>query len=324
MTPLPGWVNGEPRHRVICQARTVTGSFDEVLSVATDAGHVAVHRRRADGRPVVLMTHGTGFCAGTWRGVAEVLADDFEICSIDRRGHGLSAAPDDAYDFADFARDAVAVIDALDLRDAYAVGHSAGATDLLLASVQRPDAFRAMFVIEPTAMDPAAPGVRADMAPYHAEALTTFARRRARFTSRAEVVERYTGRGAFAGWRPDLLAAFVEGGFAEEDDGSVVLRCTPDHEVAMLRRIFAAMEGTYAFAVEPHPFDALRRVTTPTRVVTTEHSQPIYRQMAEVVLRLVPDASHVHLDGLGHSAVQVDPDRVAAEVLTHWLGVPTS
>ncbi len=45
------------------------------------------------------------------------------------------------------------------LRDAYAVGHSAGATDILLAAAQRPEAFARIFAIEPTVMDPADPAI---------------------------------------------------------------------------------------------------------------------------------------------------------------------
>ena len=292
--------------------------FDERFDVPTDAGHVTVHRRAAPGRPVMLLSHGTGFCAATWAGVAEILADEFELCAVDRRGHGTSTAPPDGYDVTDFARDAACVVDALGLRDAYAVGHSAGATDLLLCAAERPDAFRRLLVIEPTAMDPGEPNVRVDMAPFHTEALGAFARRRATFATRQEVRDRYTERGIFVGWRSDLLDGFVRDGVADVADGSVRLRCDPAHETAMLRHIFAAMEGTYRAGQDDHPFDGLKRVRCPTLVVTTEHSQPIYATMAAIVERLVPDTSHLHLDGLGHMAAQVDPERVATEVLRFW------
>jgi pimeloyl-ACP methyl ester carboxylesterase len=298
----------------------VPWQFDERFDVPTDAGHVTVHRRAAPERPVMLLSHGTGFCAAPWAGVAEVLADEFELCAVDRRGHGTSTAPPDGYDFTDFARDAVCVVDALGLRDAYAVGHSAGATDLLLCAAERPDAFRRLLVIEPTAMDPGEPNVRVDMAPFHTEALGVFARRRATFATRQEVRDRYTERGVFVGWRPDLLDAFVRDGFADAADGSVRSRCDPAHETAMLRHIFAAMEGTYRAGEVDHPFDALQRVRCPTRVVTTERSQPIYATMAAIVHQLVPDTSQLHLDGLGHTAAQVDPERVATEVRRFWSG----
>lgn len=293
-------------------------AFADRLDVPTDGGHVTVHRRPAPGRPAMLLVHGTGFCASTWIGFVRALGDEFDVYALDRRGHGSSSAPPDAYDITDFARDAARVVDALGLRDAYGVGHSAGATDLLLAAAGRPHAFARLYAMEPTAMDPAEPGVRADMAAWHAEGLALFGRRRAAFASRDEAIERYTGRGAFEGWRRDVLEAYVRDGFADADDGSVVLRCTPATEVAMLRHVFAVMEGVYRAGDPDHPFDDLRRVTPPTFVATTEHSMPIFAEMAAVVRRLVPHAQGGRLDGLGHSAVHIDPDRVAADVLRFW------
>ena len=295
-------------------------AFDDVLRVPVAAGHVVVHHRAAPGRPAALLTHGTGFCAATWTGVIEQLAGRFDLFAVDRRGHGTSSAPADAYDFTDFADDAVRVIDVLGLQDAVAIGHSAGATDLLLAAASRPAAFRRMFVMEPTVMDPAEPGVRAHLAPAHAETLDAFARRRATFPSRAAVAERYEGRGAFAGWQPRVLAAFVEAGFADVADGSVTLRCTPVNEVAMLRSIFAAMEGTYRTGEGANPFSSLGLVHCPVTVATTEHSQDIYKDMAAVAARLLPDVTQVHFDGLGHVAPMVDPVRVADEVIRCWQG----
>ena len=96
-------------------------AFDDVLRVPVAAGHVVVHHRAAPGRPAALLTHGTGFCAATWTGVIEQLAGRFDLFAVDRRGHGTSSAPADAYDFTDFADDAVRVIDALGLQDAFAI-----------------------------------------------------------------------------------------------------------------------------------------------------------------------------------------------------------
>ena len=50
----------------------------------------------------------------------------------------------------------VAVIEALDLSDIFGIGHSAGATDLLLAAKLLPARFSRLFVMEPTVMDPRA------------------------------------------------------------------------------------------------------------------------------------------------------------------------
>lgn len=290
--------------------------------VAASCGDLVVHRwGDADGRPVALLSHGTGFCGSVWAGVAEHLRDTFTIYALDRRGHGRSAKPADAYDFAEFADDAVRVVDALGLHGAYGIGHSAGATDLLLASVERPAAFARMFVVEPTAMDPRAPHHRPELAEPHQLVLDGILRRSARFASRAEVVERYRTRDAFAAWRPDLLEAYVEGGFHELPEGGVALSCAPQLERAMLVRIFAVMEGRYGAGRDPHPFAALASVPCPTVIATTALAPDIYGQMAQAALATVPGARTMRFDGVGHTVAQCDPDAVAAAALAWWDGV---
>ncbi|MET2855398.1 alpha/beta fold hydrolase, partial [Vibrio owensii] len=116
-------------------------------------GEVAVARwgEPASGKPVALLLHGTGFVGEVWAEVAEALATDYTVYAIDRRGHGLSHKPPaDRYHFEDFADDVCNVVDGLDLHDIYGIGHSAGATDLLLAAKLMPDRFARLFVTEPT------------------------------------------------------------------------------------------------------------------------------------------------------------------------------
>lgn len=293
------------------------------VTVAASCGDLVVHRWGVDdGRPAALLTHGTGFCGPVWAGVVEHLRDRFVVHALDRRGHGRSAKPADAYDFRDFADDAVRVIDALGLTAAYGIGHSAGATDLLLASVQRPHAFRCLFAIEPTAMDAAAPARRPERDEPHAAVLASIVRRTSRFAGRAEVVERYRSRDAFAAWRPDLLEAYVDGGFHDLPDGSVALSCAPEIERSMLSRIFAVMEGRYTGdgdgSTVGNPFAALSEVPCPTVIATTAHAEDIYGAMADDARRVVPGCLVHHFDGAGHAVAQEDPDAVAAAALTFW------
>ena len=293
------------------------------ITVTVACGDLVVHRwGDDDGRPAALLVHGTGFCGGVWAGVAAHLLDTFVVYALDRRGHGRSAKPADAYDFSDFAGDTVRVIDALGLGGAYGIGHSAGATDLLLASVERPAAFARLFTIEPTAMDPAAPVRRPERDEAHAAILGSIVRRTSRFASRAEVVERYRAREAFADWRPDLLEAYVAGGFHDLADGSVELSCAPVIERSMLSRIFAVMQGTYAGPAERpgsgNPLAALARVPVPTVIATTERSEAIYGAMAADARRVVPGCTAHHLDGAGHAAAQIDPDGVGMAVRRWW------
>ena len=42
------------------------------------------------GKPIALLHHANGFCAGTWQLVASKLINQFHVVAIDARGHGES------------------------------------------------------------------------------------------------------------------------------------------------------------------------------------------------------------------------------------------
>lgn len=287
------------------------------FTVRTAAGHLACTRwgRRHLGRPTALLVHGTGFCASVWDAVATDLADDFDVVAFDRRGHGASTKPDDAYDFDDFADDITTLVDTLHLEAVYGIGHSAGGTDLLLSASRRPSAFTRLFVIEPTVMDPQEPTRDLESAPGpDPAALDRFQRRRTTFPSHRAAVEALTGRGIFDGWRPDLLDAYVTDGFEPHADGTLTLRCTPALEGAMLHRIAAAMNGTH----QTRTFEYLSDIQCPVLVATTEHSNPRFKRMADLAHDLIDDTTVEHLLGVGHAVPQVAPERISTLARQFW------
>jgi pimeloyl-ACP methyl ester carboxylesterase len=263
-------------------------------------------------RPMALLVHGTGFCASVWNIVASDLARDFDVVAFDRRGHGASTKPDDAYGFDDFADDICEVADALGLEAAYGIGHSAGGTDLLLAATRRPDAFAQLLLIEPTVMDPHEPTRDVASAPGPDPAIRQ--RRWATFPSRQAARDRLEGRGIFVGWQPDLLDAYITDGFEPLADGHVALRCTPVIEESMLRHIWAAMDGTHP----TRTFECLSEIRCPVLVVTTANSNPRFTRMADIARRHIANATIEHLSGLGHAAPQVAPERIAALARRFW------
>src|SRR6188768_2565568 len=154
------------------------------LWVDHGGGRIALVRwGEAADKPPALLVHGTGFVAEVWDEVARELASRYAVYGIDRRGHGASHQPStEHYHFLDFASDICAVVEALDLTGIFGVGHSAGATELLLAAGLKPRRFQRLFVMEPTVMDPRA---MKPMTPEVSERETAFAqsvmRRQAKF-----------------------------------------------------------------------------------------------------------------------------------------------
>ncbi len=282
------------------------------FSIGPAAAQIAMLQWGESGKPPALLLHGTGFVGDVWDEVARDLASTYTVYALDRRGHGASHKPG-AYHFLDYADDVCRVVDALDLRDIYGIGHSAGATDLLLAAKLRPGRFTRLFVMEPTVMDPRA----ARSGGLSEESLSRVQgtlRRRAEFDSADAVFERYRAAPAFADWTEASLRAYVRHGFAPLDNGRVQLCCTPEIESAILRPIYEAMEQVYAGDARGNPFDWLAEIDCPVRVTTAAKSGAIYKDMASRAVSLIPRVSTLAFEGAGHCVAQETPESVVEAV----------
>lgn len=283
------------------------------FSIGPAGAEIAMLQWGESGKPPALLLHGTGFVADVWDEVARDLASTYTVYALDRRGHGASHKPG-AYHFLDYADDICRVIDALDLRDVYGVGHSAGATDLLLAAKLRTGRFTRLFVMEPTVMDPRAarPGELNDESLARVQGTL---RRRAEFDSADAVFERYRAAPAFADWTETSLRAYVRHGFTPLENGRVRLCCTPEIESAILRPIYEAMEQVYVGDARGNPFALLAEIDCPVQVTTAAKSGPIYKEMASRAVSLIPRVSTLVFEGAGHCVAQERPARVAKAVI---------
>jgi pimeloyl-ACP methyl ester carboxylesterase len=278
------------------------------FSIGPADTQIAMLQWGESGKPPALLLHGTGFVADIWDEVARDLATTYTVYALDRRGHGASHKPR-SYHFLDFADDVCRVIDALGLREIYGIGHSAGATDLLLAAKLRPGHFTRLFVMEPTAMDPRA----ARSGGLNDESLArvqSTLRRRAEFDSAEAVLERYRAAPTFADWTETSLRAYVQHGFVRLDNGRVQLCCTPEIEFAILRPIYEAMEQVYTGDARGNPFTGLAEIDCPVRVTTATKSGPIYKEMARRAVALIPQVSEWNFAEVGHCVGQENPPRL--------------
>jgi pimeloyl-ACP methyl ester carboxylesterase len=96
----------------------------------TLAGRGTTFVREVDGpagAPVLLLLHGlSGGADLNWFPAFDVLGRSFRVIAIDHRGHGQGIRGDEPFRLADCADDAVAVMDALGVDRAIAVGYSMG------------------------------------------------------------------------------------------------------------------------------------------------------------------------------------------------------
>lgn len=273
-----------------------------------DGPTIAVHDLGGAG-PHLLMAHAAGFHGRAWTPVAERLAGRLHCIAYDARGHGDSAVegdPAQGWDWRTLALDALAVVDDLGLDRPFGVGHSSGATALLLAEEARPATFAGLYCIEP--IGPAT--TDRPPPPFADHPMAVRARRRREvFPSREAATEAYASKPPLSDLSAEGLRAYVEHGFADEADGTVRLKCRPEHEAHM-----------YEYGFSHDAFRRLGDVRCPVVVARGSMSQVMTDEVLHRWAARLPSASTEVLDGVGHFAPLEDPGLVAHAVLRAFAG----
>lgn len=277
----------------------------KMLDVRAEGAQVAVHDFGGDGT-AVLLVHAAGFHGRVWEPLAGWLTDDYRCLAPDLRGHGDSPLrPDDDLDWWGFAADLLAVVDGLGLSRPLGVGHSSGATALLLAEQSRPGTFRALYCFEPVLV-PADPPLGRDPDNWLGEAAR---RRRFAFPSREEALRHYAGRPPMCHFDPAVLRSYVDHGVRDAGDGTVVLKCRPDHE-ALVYEMATAHDG----------FGRLPDVACPVVLACGERSEAACAPQAAQYAARLPEALTTELGDLGHFGPLEDPARLAASIREAFTG----
>jgi len=128
----------------------------ETHFVATRSGRVHV-LDVGSGNDVVLLLHGTGRSVADWQeGLAARLAQKHRVVGIDYYGNGSSDREHaGSYGIALWARQAIDVLDAMEIDRVTVVGHSAGGAVAAILTADHPERVdRAVFIGHGIAMDP--------------------------------------------------------------------------------------------------------------------------------------------------------------------------
>ncbi|MBY0274380.1 alpha/beta hydrolase [Candidatus Binatia bacterium] len=271
-------------------AATVRIPVNGVSLAVTDHGSACAYPARA-----LVLAHATGFCGAVWQPLIPALRDRFRVITLDQRGHGDSDKPDTAYAWRDFVDDLAGVIDALDLRDVCAVGHSKGGAAVAGVAALHPGRIGRAVLLDPVLIDPLPEG--RDPA---GNLLSIGARRRRHvWDSRVQMVESLASRPPFDAWRRDFVVAYVDGGTFVRPDGRVELKCPGEIEARV-----------YDGAARSSSIEFLAGITIPTLLVSGGTSLTLPPARARQAVALLRDGRLEILPGVGHFVPMEAPDEV--------------
>lgn len=164
---------------------------------------LAVWEWPGEGTPLVF-AHATGFHARCWDGVIRRMPGRRAL-AVDLRGHGRSSKPDPPYPWREFGADLAALTCALGVQGAIGVGHSMGGHSIVSSAIVRPEAYRALVLIDPTIFAPERYGAEPQDSSF-------IGRRRRYWDSPAEMFANFRERIPFSRWQPEVLRDYCEYG----------------------------------------------------------------------------------------------------------------
>jgi pimeloyl-ACP methyl ester carboxylesterase len=252
-------------------------------------------------RPAVVMLHGFGQSAHTWRRVARHLTDRYFVVAPDARGHGDSDwATDGDYGQIAMRDDVGRLAGALELSRFVLVGMSMGGISALRFAAQNPDRLPGLVVID------VSPTVEEE----GATQLADFFSDRLEFDDLDDLVA-YVRR--FNPERsPEALRATLPANLRTLPDGRLGWKWDPallGEPGSRLRERKAQMDELWA---------GVARITCPTLIVQGQSSSILRRENAERLARVIRQGRFVAIGGAGHT-VQGDRPQDLASVVAEFL-----
>jgi pimeloyl-ACP methyl ester carboxylesterase len=255
--------------------------------------------RPTDG--ALIFCHAAGYLGKIWMPVSLALSADWPRFAVDFHGHADSASLPSTTGWDIFRDDVIVSAARIPAARLIGVGHSLGATALLLAEAARPDLFTALLCYEPifaTGFDPAF--------------ANSAERRRSVFESADAALAHLSAKPSLRSVAPEMLRVYVDEGFASDPGGGVRLRCDPGAEAHIYRT--AASSGWQS---------ALSKVRCPVHLVRGEQSVVVSRQSLARACCLLPNAVIQGFTQAGHLGPLERPQAFARLVDQFLAGMTT-
>jgi len=236
--------------------------------------------------PPLVLVHGSMADRTRWAPVVGALAQRFTVHLVDRRGRGGSPDGEGAYDIAQEGEDIAAVVNALG-RDVYLFGHSYGAVCSLEAAL-RTNAIGRMALYEPPVSTPG----------YQAASPASLAR----------IQERIA-----AGDPEGTLLFFYREVLHLPESDIAAMRPTAiwQARIKVAHTVARELQALNVFDISSR----LSKIDIPVRLFLGTASAPYFLPAAEAILKQLPRADLVLLEGQDHIMMDRDPAGFVAKVV---------
>jgi pimeloyl-ACP methyl ester carboxylesterase len=251
---------------------------------------MSVFFREAGSGPGVVCLHSNASSSAQWRALMDILAPKFHALAADSYGAGKSPARPKAT----MLRDEVALLEPVFERagDPFAlVGHSYGGAVALVAAALHPQRVRALALYEPTLF-----ALVERESPRDVDGIR----------NTVDAAVSFLQKGDTSGAARAFIDFWMEPGAFD--------RMPERNREAIAAAGTDVVEWRSALFGEPTPPEAFARLEVPVLLLVGKRSPLSSRAVAQLLARTLPKVNLVELDGCGHMAPVVQPDKVNGHI----------
>jgi 3-oxoadipate enol-lactonase len=261
----------------------MVGTTQQITRVEVEPGiRLAVEDAGDPNKPALLLSTSLAADMTMWDEIVARTADQFRIVRYDARGHGRSDVPAGSYTIEQLGRDALAIMDALDIRRAVFCGLSLGGLTGMWLGATHGERFDGLVLANTAASFPPAKMWHDRAEQVRASGMQSLA---------DATIERWLTK-AYRENHPDRSAAL-----------GAMVAATPAAGYAACCEVLATTD------MQPH----LARINCPALVICGAHDPSTPPMRGEEIVARIKGATMVTLDAAHISAVEA-ADAFAAEV----------
>jgi lipase len=255
--------------------------------------------------PPLIFLHATGFQPWLWHPIARELACGYRILAPSFCDHRAADPEEGGLNWMILAEDTVRLCNALTLKNPFLVGHSMGATILMMANAHYGLSAAGMILIEPILLPPEfyRGRMRVDQHPLASRAIkrTNFWR------DRDDAMAYLRSRPLFRQWDEEAIELYIRYGMVARTDGGLELACSPPREAALFM-------GGRQF----DPWPLLPNVSCPVLIVEGGKSENGSFIDLDRIQSLIPDCRRRVVKDAGH-LIPMERPREVARIISEFF-----
>jgi lipase len=272
------------------------------ILMTQDVGNALLPYLLYEGRgPTLILLHATGFTPWLWHPIARELSPSYRIIAPYMCDYRIEDPEKGGLGWAKIAGDVAALLNSIDMDDAFLVGHSMGATICTIANAAHGVKAKGMVLIEPILL--ADDFYRAKLTVKDHPLASLAIKRRNYWKNESEAMDYLRSRELFKKWNDEMLELYVSYGMEPKEGGGLQLVCKPEMEA-----------GLFMGGAQYNPWPLLPLVSCPVLVVEGEYSDTKNFVDFKRIVSLLTKGSYAVVKDVGHLIPMEQPSAVAAVI----------